>query len=82
MKPSRFVRVTRWIIAAPNTTFRFLQSRKTRYCKAIVVCLLLADVEESLGALQAEGHRLFAFSNGTSKAVRGDFADQWSTSMF
>jgi len=28
-----------------------------------------ADVEESLGALQAEGHRLFAFSNGTSEAV-------------
>lgn len=28
-----------------------------------------ADVEESLGALQAEGHHLFAFSNGTSEAV-------------
>ena len=28
-----------------------------------------ADIEESLGALQAEGHRLFAFSNGTSEAV-------------
>ena len=28
-----------------------------------------ADVEESLGALKAEGHRLFAFSNGTSEAV-------------
>ena len=28
-----------------------------------------ADVEESLGALQAEGHRLFAFSNGTAEAV-------------
>ena len=29
-----------------------------------------ADVEESLGTLQAEGHRLFAFSNGTSEAVK------------
>ena len=28
-----------------------------------------ADVEESLVVLQAEGHRLFAFSNGTAEAV-------------
>ena len=28
-----------------------------------------ADVEESLGALQAEEHRLFAFSNGSAEAV-------------
>ena len=28
-----------------------------------------ADVEESLGALKAEGHRLFAFSNGSAEAV-------------
>ena len=28
-----------------------------------------ADVEESLVALKAEGHRLFAFSNGSAEAV-------------
>ena len=28
------------------------------------------DVEESLFGLKAEGHRLFAFSNGTSEAVQ------------
>ena len=28
-----------------------------------------ADVEESLGALKAEGHLLFAFSNGSAEAV-------------
>ena len=28
-----------------------------------------ADIEESLGALKAEGHLLFAFSNGSAEAV-------------
>ena len=30
-----------------------------------------SDADESLIALQAEGHRLFAFSNGTTEAVEG-----------
>ena len=47
----------------------FSAEQKDTLLQSYRVLPAFSDADESLVALQAEGHRLFAFSNGTSEAV-------------